>query len=401
MPSAQDYLSNQIAESNPDYLRILLIDDDELYLQVLRRQLARSHDYTYEVHTATSGASAIEQCQSQIFDVLLIDYHLPDMSGLECLYSIREGQTELTRKPPAILCTADGSEGTAGEALRADADDYLPKAHINANSLTRSITNVVTKHRLTCSIEKQFQELKRVNSQLEQKNSEISKFYQTVSHEVKTPLASAREFLSLVRDGVAGEVNAQQVELLDYALTSCDQLNRHFDDLVDITRLDLQKLSLAVAPCPIEDILRLSIGSCAETLRQRNGNIQIHNALQGHSVIADQDRLVQVMSNLIGNAIKYSGESPEIRLHVDYGEHRESILFAVEDNGRGVAEDDAQRIFDKLYQVGTADVECLGAGLGLGLSIAKEIVVLHGGKIWMESKIGVGSKFYFTLPLQQ
>ncbi len=401
MSSAQEYLNTQIAESNPDYLRILLIDDDELYLQVLRRQLARSHSYTYEVHTATTGGDAITQCHNTIFDVLLVDYHLPDMSGLECLRAIRSEQTEIARKPPAILCTADGNEGTAGDALRADADDYLPKKHINTNSLTRSIANVVTKHRLTCSIERQFEELKRVNSQLEKKNREISKFYQTVSHEVKTPLASAREFVSLVRDGVAGDVNPQQVELLDYALTSCDQLNRHFDDLVDITRLDLQKLSLVIAPCRIDDLLQLSIGSCADTLRQRNGKIHIHNTLQDHSILVDQDRMVQVMSNLIGNAIKYSAECPEIRLHVDIGANRDSILFTVEDNGRGVGEDDAKRIFDKLYQVGTADVECLGAGLGLGLSIAKEIVVLHGGAIWMDSKIGVGSKFYFTLPLQQ
>lgn len=401
MPSAQCNRNDQFSEVKPDCLRILLVDDDELYLQVIRRLLNRCHQYTYEVNIATSGEDAIKQCQTHKFDVLLIDYHLPRMSGLECLNSIRREETEQANMPPAILCTADGSEGTAGDALRADADDYLPKAQINVSSLARSIANVVTKHRLTCSIEQQFLELKRMNSQLEKKNREISNFYQTVSHEVKTPLSSVREFLSLVCDGVPGDVNTQQVELLEYALAGCDQLTRHFDDLVDITRLDLQKLPLVLAPCSIDGMLKISVGACAETLRQRNGKIHINNRVQGHSIIADQDRVIQVLSNLISNAIKYSNECPELHLHVDFDTDGDSILFTMEDSGCGISDEDANQIFDKLYQAGTANVDCLGAGLGLGLSIAKEIVTLHGGRIWMQSEIGVGSTFYFTLPLKQ
>ncbi len=379
-------------------LRILVVDDDEVYLQLARRILARCGNNQFDVQTVVTGEDAIQQCRQHSFDVLLLDYHLGTMTGLECLDAIRCGQTRKINMPPAILCTAEGSESTARQALRAEADDYLPKAHINENSLARSITNVVTKHRLNCAIEKQFFELKNMNSQLEKKNREISHFYQTISHEVKTPLASAREFLSLVRDGVAGSVNEQQVELLEYALVSCDQLTRHFDDLVDMTKLDLKKLPLEIAPCSIDDIVQISMASCAGTLRNCGGKIQVKNNTNVELINADQDRVVQVLSNLIGNAIKYTSENPEICIEADVTADERSLMISVQDNGCGVSEEDAKHIFDKLYQAGTANVDCLGAGLGLGLSIAREIVTLHGGRIWIESEVDVGSKFSFTLP---
>ncbi len=383
-----------------DPLRILIIDDDELYIQLLRRILQRVGNRKYDVRSVVTGEDAISQCRDHTFDVLLLDYHLPNMTGLECLGSIRSGQTRKLDKPPAILCTAEGSESTAGQALRAEAEDYLPKNHINDNSLSRSITNVVTRHRLNCEIERQFLELKQMNGELEKKNREISHFYQKISHEVKTPLASAREFLSLVRDGVSGEVNGQQSELLDYALVSCDQLNRHFDDLVDMTKLELRKLPLVIEECSVHDIVQRSTASCVAKLRECGGNIHYKKNASIDKIHADQDRIIQVLSNLIGNAIKYSSECPEIHLKTELSSDARQIVISVADNGNGVSEDDAQFIFDRLYQAGSASVDCLGAGLGLGLSIAKEIVALHGGKIWMESEPGSGSIFSFMLPLR-
>ncbi len=383
-----------------DPLRILIVDDDELYIQLVRRILQRIGNRKYDIRSVVAGEDAIMQCRDHTFDVLLLDYHLPNMTGLDCLGSIRGGRTRKIDKPPAILCTAEGSESTAGLALREGADDYLQKAHINDNSLSRSISNVVTRHRLNCEIERQFLELKKMNGELEKKNREIGHFYQKMSHEVKTPLASAREFLSLVRDGVSGEVNGQQTELLDYALVSCDQLNRHFDDLVDMTKLDLQKLPLIIEECSLHDIVQRSTASCVVKLRERGGKIHYKKNSAIDTVHADQDRIVQVLSNLIGNAIKYSSECPEIHLKVGLNSDAQQIIVSVADNGVGVSADDAQFIFDKLYQAGTASTDCLGAGLGLGLSIAKEIVTLHGGKIWMESEPGKGSTFTFTLPLK-
>ena len=390
--------NNQLPHT-ADHLQILLVDDDEIYLQVVQRLLRRCHRYTYDVRTVTGGEEAIKIASTNTFDVLLIDYHLDGISGPECLNAMRAEQSSVAGKPPAILCTADGSESTAREALKADADDYLPKAKINANSLSRSIANVVTKHRLTCAVEQQFLELKEMNQQLEQKNREIGHFYQTMSHEVKTPLASAREFLSLVHDGVAGEVNPQQVEFLNYALMSCDQLTRHFDDLIDITRLNLKKLPINMRSCSIDDILKISVGSCASVVRERGGAIVIRKDISIDTINVDQDRIIQVLGNLVGNAVKYSDEQPQIEIGIDLDASENSIQFTVSDNGCGVSEEHASQIFDKLYQVGSAKVECLGAGLGLGLSIAKEIVSQHGGEIWMRSELGVGSTFYFTLPV--
>ncbi len=246
----------------PESLSVMIVDDDELYLQLVQRLLARDIKYQYNITTADNAAQAIELCNETEFDIFLIDYHLPEMSGLECLEAINLVYGSNDYVPPVILSTSAGNEKIAGDALRADVDDYIPKENINQSSLARAIDHSVTKARLRHSNAMQLHELVRINEQLEQKNRETSRFYQTISHEVKTPLASAREFISLVRDGVTGSVNQQQMELLDYAISGCDQLARHFDDLVDITRLDLKKLPLKKSECEITGLLNKSIASC-------------------------------------------------------------------------------------------------------------------------------------------
>ena len=384
-------------ESQPDILSILVVDDDELYLQLVERLLARDKRYRYNISTADHAALAVELCSEIVFDICLVDYNLPDMSGIECLEAIKLSYAANDYKPPIIMCTASGNERIASDALRADVEDYIQKCDINRQSIARAIDHAISKARLQHSNTKQFHELVRINNALEQKNRETSRFYQTISHEVKTPLASAREFISLVRDGVTGDVSEPQSELLDYALSSCDQLARHFDDLVDITRLDLKKLPLKISTFDIDSMVRKSVASCELSIRKTNGTIKVVNNAKGIQVVADEDRIIQVLSNLISNAVKYSANEPEVS--IDISLHDDEIEFCVSDNGYGIGEHEKDKVFEKLYQTSIAANDCLGAGIGLGLSIAKEIVALHGGTIWVESETGKGSQFYFTLPI--
>lgn len=381
----------------PEPLSVLVVDDDELFAQLVQRILKRDNRYHYNITIADCATSAIDLCSDIDFDICLIDYHLPDMSGLDCLEAIGQTYSPNDYLPPVILCTASGNEKVASDALRADVDDYIPKSHINASSISRAIHQAVTKARLKQANTRQFVELVRINKELEQKQRETSRFYQNISHEVKTPLASAREFISLVRDGVAGDLNEQQAELLDYALSSCDQLTRHFDDLVDIIRLDLQKLPLKKSSFEVSRLLKNSVASCEQAIRKNNGSIELEYSTVDKPVYADEHRIIQVLSNLIGNAVKYSPGEPDIKVVVSVENNH--FTFCVSDKGSGISEADIPNVFEKLYQSGTATNECLGAGIGLGLSIAKEIVELHGGSIWLTSKQGVGSDFYFTLPV--
>ena len=133
------------------------------------------------------------------------------------------------------------------------------------------------------------------------------------------------------------------------------------------------------------------------SVRESNGAVSIDNSVKhNQKIYADEDRIIQVLANLIGNAIKYSDSKPNVIINVS--EDSDNIKFQVSDDGCGICDSDKTKVFEKLYQSQTASHECLGAGIGLGLSIAKEIIELHHGSIWVESEIGKGSHFYFTLP---
>ena len=380
---------------NADTLRVLLIDDDQVYLTILTKILCKDETYIYDITTANSGDDAIECFRQTQFDLIIIDYNLPDMTGIECLSAIRSGVTTVAGMPPAIICTADGNEKTATAAIRADADDYLAKKDIGLKSLHRAINNAVTKHRLQCASERHNLEVRALNKKLERQNREIRQFYHNVSHEVKTPLAAAREFVALVKDAVPGPINTEQDEILTLALASCDQIAQHFNDLTDIARLDLGGFTLDRKTVSVATIIERSLAACALNLRERGGTTTVQH--DDVSVIhADENRVVQVLSNLVSNAIKYSDAAPKIDITVT--KHNNQVRFAIRDQGRGISDEDHEKIFERLHKAHDSANDCLGAGLGLGLSIAREIVNLHGGEIWMESEPDVGSTFYFTVP---
>lgn len=378
--------------SDHEPLRILLVDDDEIYLRTLEKVLRQDPHYTYEPVRCYTATEAIDLYEAGNIDLILIDYNLPDMTGAQCLSQMR-AIPQKGHFPPSIICTAEGSEEAATSAIRAHADDYLPKRYINKNSLARSIHNVIEKHRLRRAIEAQYQTVNTLNEQLQKQNREIKQFYHHISHEVKTPLSAAREFVSLVRDGVHGPVNSDQADVLDMALSSCDNITQHFKDLVDITRLELKGLTLDRSDTPIKTVIERSLASCSELIRGQNATVNI-DTQPDTTIHVDANRIVQVLSNLISNAVKYSGDQPVITIVTQ--PHNESTRFAVSDNGPGIDPKDHELIFERLGRSQKAHTECLGAGLGLGLSIAKEIVHLHEGELWLDSEPGAGSTFYFT-----
>ena len=399
MQSAATKKLDRLDSCDTDTLKVLLVDDDEFYLRTLVKVLGRDTRFSYDATLTTCGEDALDSASKGRFDLVLIDYNLPDMTGTECLSSMRSHQPASVEHPPAIICTAAGSEDSATAAVRSDADDYLPKEKINIGSLSRSIHNAVDKHRLRLSVERQYNEVTLLNEKLKKRNDEIKQFYHNISHEVKTPLAAAREFVSLVRDGAQGSVNEEQGKVLDMALASCDQITRHFKDLVDISRLELNGLQLDYSDCVVDSLIQRSVASCSDHVRKKCGEIRVTRSHDcPHSVRADANRVVQVLTNLMSNAIKYTESAPMVELVVSRSDDDGSICFSVADNGIGIDPEHHDRIFERLAQNNGQHSDCLGAGLGLGLSIAREIVALHQGTMWLESSPGAGSTFFFTIP---
>jgi PAS domain S-box-containing protein len=243
--------------------------------------------------------------------------------------------------------------------------------------------------------------LQESNNDLLQKNQEIQNFYHTLSHELKTPLTSAREFISLVMDGVAGPLNPTQQEYLGIAKESCDQLRVCTNDLLDATRLETGKMSLELKPASLASLINRVVTSLKSHAVERNITLvsEVSDGLA--EILMDEHRINQTITNLLNNAINHTPSGGKIVAKAGevFG-RSDFVQVSICDTGCGISKQEQERIFNRLYQIKTGDATSKN-GIGLGLYLCKELVQLHGGDIWVESEPGQGSNFTFILPKNQ
>ncbi len=215
----------------------------------------------------------------------------------------------------------------------------------------------------------------------------------TVAHEFRTPLTSLRMAIHLCLEGAAGPLTAKQSELLYAGRDDCERLQRIVEDLLDLARLQSGKVDLALHPVRAAALLDDARERHLADARHRGVEIETDVILDLPEVLADRDRIALVLSNLITNAIRFtpSGETVRLGARLDEG----VVRFEVRDRGPGVAPELRERIFDRFFRAPGAPP----GGSGLGLSIAKEIVDAHGGRIGVEDDDDGGARFWFTLPV--
>ncbi len=230
---------------------------------------------------------------------------------------------------------------------------------------------------------------------LEEMNQLKSEFISTISHELRTPLAIIKQLMTLLYDGTAGPINAKQKEVLVKSRHNIERLKITIDHLLDISRIENKKLSLRYSLVNLNDLLKESQEFFKESAREKNIELK-YNLPKGDVILfIDAERMIQIMTNLINNAIKFTEENGTITIDVKVLETK--VRVGVIDSGVGIAKADLPKVFGKFVQLSPAS-SAGKKGIGLGLSIVKELVEKHGGEIWIESETGVGSKFYFTIP---
>lgn len=228
------------------------------------------------------------------------------------------------------------------------------------------------------------------------KHIEIMKteFISSVSHELRTPLTIIRESLSILSDGLFGELNKDQLDLVNPCLEDVDRLARIINNLLDISRIEGQKITLERN---IVDIVKLA-QSVKSSFRNRaaikNIELVVTSEQESLNLYIDRDRIIQVFMNLLGNAMKFTEKG---KIEIIITKKVNDVECCIADTGRGVEQKDIGTLFDRFHQVGKV-MRAGEKGSGLGLSICKGIIELHNGRIWIESEINKGSKFYFTLP---
>lgn len=217
-------------------------------------------------------------------------------------------------------------------------------------------------------------------------------FIGMASHELKTPLTSLKGFLGLLQRLLAGESNEKLLHYLGRMDTQLDKLTQLINDLLDISRMEAGKLVYREEQVEMDRLVQDTVESVQETTQTHH--LQVKGETEA-CVFGDRDRLGQVLINLLTNAIKYSPNADTVLVHL--AADKKQVLVSVQDFGRGIARAHHHKIFERFYQVNDPDAMTY-PGLGIGLAICQEIVKRHGGRLWVESRIGRGATFYLSLP---
>ena len=237
-------------------------------------------------------------------------------------------------------------------------------------------------------------------------------FISVVSHELRTPLTSIRGALGLIAGGLLTTQPEKAQRMLEIAAANTDRLARLINDILDIERIESGKVQMEKEVCDVQDLIVQTADDMQAIAEKADVTLVVTPVETGNlsplQVLADRDRLVQVLTNLISNAIKFSPPDTKIEVSAEVGElgteallipnsQSPTVLFKVKDQGRGIPADKLETIFGRFQQVNSSDSRDKG-GTGLGLAICRSIVQQHGGRIWAESQLDEGSTFYFTLP---
>jgi signal transduction histidine kinase len=218
-------------------------------------------------------------------------------------------------------------------------------------------------------------------------------FIAMLSHEIRTPLTSVREAVDLIGSGTFGEVNEKQKRFLDIAEQESDRLSALLTRLLSVSRLEAEELELAPERVDAAELVHSTLERITPTARAASVTLK-GEVGPNLAVRADPEHIRQVLTNLVGNAVKFTGREGTVL--VSAARRDQEVVFSVADDGPGIPPDEQKRIFLKYYR--EPGVRESVDGAGLGLAISRRIVLAHGGRIWVESEPGRGSVFHFTLP---
>jgi PAS domain S-box-containing protein len=227
-----------------------------------------------------------------------------------------------------------------------------------------------------------------------------SNFVSHVSHELRTPLVSIQKSLAVMLDKTAGPISQTQEQFLNMAMNNIRRLSVMINDLLDLSKLEAGRMVLKPRPASVADIIEEVILNLSAWANSKNIKFYKRISPDIPLVKLDPDKIIQVLNNLVGNALKFTPAGGSITIEARLLDNNRQVQVSVADTGIGIPKENLSKIFDKFFQVterASGDIN----GTGLGLSIAKEIIGLHKGKIWAESEEGKGTRFIFTIPLDK
>ncbi|MBN1180525.1 MAG: hybrid sensor histidine kinase/response regulator [Anaerolineae bacterium] len=360
--------------NNKKDVRVLIVEDDYPVSEMIQGVLVET-GYTV-IGEAVNGFEAVDMTQSLKPDVVLMDIRIPGISGLEAARRI-----QASCPTPVVVLTAFESSDLIEEAALVGVGAYLIKPP-DANQLERAITIALIRFR-------DMMELRRVNESLKQRNEELDAFSYITAHDLQNPLANIIGFAEILQRH-CDSMSAKEIKehLRTVELTG-RKMSKTIEQLLMLAHASQAEIDLK--PLDMAKIVRYAQTNLAYTLQERGATIVAPEAWP--TALGHEQWVEEVWVNYVSNAVKYGSQPPVIELGADDAPN-EMVRFWVKDNGPGIPEDEQSNLFNPFIRLGRDQAK----GYGLGLAIVRRFVERMGGETTVESEVGKGSMFTFTLP---
>jgi signal transduction histidine kinase len=374
--------------------RILVVDDEKEIREMLWKAFNRLSNFRVEL--AEDGEEALKKIEQQNFDLVLTDLKMPGKDGLQLVDDIAKSKPEIL----TVLMTGHGTIDSALEAMKQGASDYLMKP-LNLEEMVVRLQRVLEERKRFVRLRDFAAQLERANLELKRVDQMKSEFISVASHELRTPLATIKNVVQLILKGKTGEINEVQTNFLSMAEKNIDRLTNILTNLLDLSRIESGKIQMKSEELDLRGVIEFILSSLKPQADGKSIQLNMEVAEEIRRVYGDREKIEQILTNLIGNAIKFTSEGGEVSvLAKPFHEQGGMVAISVRDSGIGIPEDQLEKVFGKFYQV-EGSLNRSVSGTGLGLAITKELVEASDGTIWVESEVGKGSTFTFTLPVSK
>lgn len=358
-------------------LQVLFVEDEpsdvELVLGVLRNA-----GFEPRWQVAQNAEEFARALRAASYDVVLADYRLPQWNGMETVEILRREDLDI----PVILVSGYLGEQTAVECIKQGAADYVLKD--NLSRLPESVNRATRERQLR-------EETKLAQAALERSNRDLEQFAYVASHDLQEPLRMVATYTQLLAERYGGRLDENADKYIRYAVDGALRMQTLIQDLLTFSRVG--RPAETGQPTDCNEVIGVVLDNLQAAIQECGAQVW-HDDLP--TLTTDRSQLVQLFQNLIANAIKFRGHQPPA-VRVSAERVGKEWVFAVADNGIGIAREHAEVIFVIFKRLHT---RAEYPGSGIGLAICKKIVERHGGRIWVESEPGRGAIFKFTLPVE-
>jgi light-regulated signal transduction histidine kinase (bacteriophytochrome) len=361
------------------FSQVLVVEDNEPERRLLCDIL---EEEGFQATGCGTAAEAVEQVRGRQFGVAIVDLRLPDFSGNELLQQVRL----MDEQVQVIIYTGAASFDSVKEAINLGAFAYVEKLR-DPGELLRHVHRAVRERtrRYAADLEAA---VRRRTEQLARSNRDLESFASVVAHDLRSPLLTISGYCEILQEEFRGKLEPAANEYLSQIVAGVRRMSRLIEDLLNYSRVARSEVPLQ--PVDMDVVLAEAVANLEAAIRESKARVESERLPRVAGVRA---QLLQLLQNLVGNALKFRRDLPPV-VRVQAVHQENCWQFSVEDNGIGIEPQHFDRIFLVFQRLHRQEY----AGTGIGLAVCKKIVELHGGRIWLTSRPGQGTTFFFTLP---